>query len=182
MHLTTLPSKFYSQLTVRTIDEVIASPNKALSGIKRDLGPVNGPIYVQAFLTTAVNDLIDFFNLGKSMSAEQVIQTVNYILMDFWMLKPEDFKLCFDNIKRGKYGQLYNRIDGAVILDCLTTYFEARTSHVIAKGEAEHSQNKSDVLNARMDREMDREKEARSMHEIAAEQYRLNQLKKDGND
>lgn len=179
MHLITQPSKLYSQLMVRTVDEVMASPNKALSGIKRDLGPVNGPIYVQAFLVTAVNDLVDFFNLGKTMSAEQVVQTVNYILMDFWQLKPEDFKLCFDNIKRGKYGQLYNRIDGAVILDCLRQYFEARTEHVITKGEAEHARHKSDVLNARIDREMDREKEARTMHEIAAEQYRLNQLKKD---
>lgn len=155
------------------------SPNKALSGIKRDLGPVQGEIYVQAFLVTAVNDLLDFFNLGKTMSGEQVVQTVQFIILDYWMLKPEDFKLCFDNMKRGKYGTLYNRIDGSIILESLKTYFEARTGHVTGKNDVEHARHKSGDLNARYDRELEREKEARTLHEIAAEQYRLNQLKND---
>ncbi|WP_410962762.1 hypothetical protein, partial [Salmonella sp. SAL4446] len=85
-------------------------------------------MYIKGLLTIAVVDLVKFFNVGKTMGAEQVAQTVNFILSDFWMLKIDDVKLCFDNAKRGKYGKVYDRMDGAVILEWLQTHFEARTS------------------------------------------------------
>ena len=173
------PDKLYQQLTIRTIEEVFTSPNQALSAYRQALGPVQGELYIKGLLTIAVVDLVKFFNVGKTMGAEQVAQTVEFILSDFWMLKIDDIKLCFDNAKRGKYGKVYDRMDGAVILEWLQTHFEARTGHVTGKHEAEHARHKSEALNGRYDRQAEIETDARKLHEIAAEQYRVNMNKND---
>jgi len=47
-------------------------------------------------------------------------------MTEFYWLKPEDFKLCFNNAKTGKYGQLYNRLDGSVIFEWLNNYQNER--------------------------------------------------------
>ena len=175
----TSPAKLYQQLKVKTIDDIFTSPNQALSAYRQALGPVQGDLYIKGILTIAVIDVVDFFNVGKTMGSEQITQTVEFILSDFWMLKIDDIKLCFDNAKRGKYGKVYDRMDGAVILEWLGTHFEARTGHVTGKHEAEHARHKSEALNGRYDRQFEQEKDARALHEIAAEQYRVNMNKND---
>lgn len=173
------PDKLYQQLSIRTLDEVFTSSNKALSAYRAQLGPVQGELYMKGLLTIAVVDLVKFFNVGKSMGAEQVAQTVQFIISDYWMLKIDDVKLCFDNAKRGKYGKVYDRMDGAVILEWLQTHFEARTAHITTKNDTEHARHKSEALNGRYDRQAEIEQDARKLHEIAAEQYRINMNRED---
>ena len=45
------------------------------------------------------------------MSAVQVAQTADLVIEEFYYLKPDDFKLCFTQAKKGIYGKLYDRID-----------------------------------------------------------------------
>ncbi len=73
-----------------------------------------------------VSDVTQFVNVGKTMNAAQVTETVGLIVKHYTHLKPEDFKLCFEGIKTGKYGQLYDRFDGQIILHCLNVYDQER--------------------------------------------------------
>lgn len=77
-----------------------------------------------------ITDLVKFFNVGKTMNDQQVAQTIELILGDenLKSLKPDDFKLCFNWIKKGQYGKAYDRIDGQIILECLYLYLHDRVA------------------------------------------------------
>lgn len=64
------------------------------------------------------------------MNDYQVAQTVTLILQDENMrsLKPDDFKLCFNRMKKGHYGKSYDRIDGQIIFECLNSYLDERVA------------------------------------------------------
>lgn len=60
------------------------------------------------------------------MGQEQLVQTIQLIIEDFYYFNIEDFKLCFNNAKRGRYGKVYDRLDGNVIYEWLETYSKER--------------------------------------------------------
>lgn len=77
-----------------------------------------GETHLRGFMVKVLNDLIDFFNVGKSIGAVQVAQTVDLIIDEYYFFKPDDFKLCFNRAKKGLYGKVYDRIDGGKQLGC----------------------------------------------------------------
>ena len=89
---------------------------------------------MRSFMVKILNDLLDFFSVGKTMGAVQVAQTADLIIEEYYFLKPDDFKLCFSRAKKGLYGKVYDRIDGQVIFDWLNTYEKERG--VIAESES----------------------------------------------
>lgn len=104
----------------------------ALSGYRKEYGDH----VARAVVVLAICDLIDFFNVGQPMNDRQIAQTADLVLDKFWMLKLEDLRVCFDRAKSGKYGQVYNRIDGQVIMTWMDTYLEERLE--IAEANSEH--------------------------------------------
>ena len=56
------------------------------------------------------------------MSDVQVAMTVDLILEEYPYMQTDDLKLCFKNAMKLKYGQIYNRIDGQVVMSWLKTY------------------------------------------------------------
>lgn len=93
------------------------------------LKSVNPAIPVN-ILVDLINEFLDFFNVGKNMTASQVAQTVRIILQDYAVLKPDDFVLFFDRAKKGWYGKAYDRMDGAVILEWLELYMQQRNEEI----------------------------------------------------
>ena len=85
-----------------------------------------------------LSDLIDFFNVGNSMNANQITTTVEIILDNYSFLKIDDFKLCFDMAKRGVYGQVY-RMDGNIILSWIENYVSDRINTADEISYAEHA-------------------------------------------
>jgi hypothetical protein len=85
-----------------------------------------GEMGLNALLTHIVTDTVLFFNVGKTMTQLQIAQTVQLIVEDFDYLALEDLKVCFKNAKKGLYGKLYDRIDGAVIIQWIETYEKER--------------------------------------------------------
>lgn len=80
------------------------------------------------------------------MGEEQLKQTLELILEDYYYFTFEDFKVFFNNCRRGIYGTSYNRIDGQVILEWLRQYAfersaEAETSSIVQA----HSMKDRDV-------------------------------------
>lgn len=68
------------------------------------------------------------------MGQDQLVQTIRLIVEDFYYFNIEDFKLCFNNAKRGRYGKVYDRIDGNIIYEWLQKYSEERTSVAYPEG------------------------------------------------
>lgn len=93
-----------------------------------------GDTGLNAFLSIAIIDVIEFFNVGKTMGQNQLVQTILLIVEDFYYFNVEDFKLCFSNAKRGKYGKIYDRIDGNVIYEWLTNYSNERIGTAYPEG------------------------------------------------
>lgn len=69
------------------------------------------------------------------MGQEQIVQTIRLITEDFYYFNIEDFKLCFNNAKRGLYGKIYDRIDGNIIYEWLQKYSEERVKTAYQEGD-----------------------------------------------
>lgn len=85
-----------------------------------------GETHLRGFMVKIINDLVDFFNVGKTMGAIQVAQTADLVIEEYYFFKPDDFKLCFTRVKKGLYGKIYDRIDGQMILEWLHQYKQER--------------------------------------------------------
>lgn len=74
------------------------------------------------------------------MTGGQLVETVSLIVKHYGHFKPEDFKLCFEEVKKGTYGPLYDRIDGQMIMSWLKQYDEQRDYAI-----AEINSNRNEV-------------------------------------
>lgn len=81
-----------------------------------------------AVMTLLVNDLINFFAVSKTIGETQLADTVKMLVEDYYYLNIEDFKLCFSNAKKGRYGKVYDRVDGSMIYEWVDTYARERIS------------------------------------------------------
>lgn len=89
-----------------------------MAGIARQ----DGKAVARAVVGKLVADVVKFFNVGKTMSAQQIATTTDLILEEFPHLKPVDIHLCFSMAKKGKFGPVYDRVDGQVIIGWLSEY------------------------------------------------------------
>jgi hypothetical protein len=83
-------------------------------------------IVVRALLAYIISDCIESLNVGKTMNDVQIARAVDLILDEYYFLKPDDFKLCFNRAIMGKYGTTYDRIDVQVICGWLNQYCDDR--------------------------------------------------------
>lgn len=130
--------KEYSKEVIKqnlTVEDAIKSPTPHLSVLMK----LHSEAEIKAVLVLMLVDHIKFFNVGKSMNETQVVQTVNLILSEYSGYKLEDFAVCFKNRKLGKYGKLYDVLDGSIIMQDLATYDNERMSFIYAKHEKERN-------------------------------------------
>lgn len=73
-----------------------------------------------------IADVTEFFNTGETMSDIQIAMTVDLIIEEYPYFKMDDLRLCFKNAMKQKYGRIYNRIDGAIIMGWLQQYNKDR--------------------------------------------------------
>ena len=78
------------------------------------------------------------------MTDTQVAMTVDLIIEEYPYMKTDDFKLCFKNAMKMKYGENYNRIDGSIIMAWLREYNKERCSVADSQSWNEH---KSHIAN-----------------------------------
>ena len=133
----TQPIRFLQRLAIRSEAEALSSTLPALAQIRRALGD-DGEIAVQAILTKLIQDLVSFFNVGKTMNDAQCAETVRLVLAEYYYLHLGDLKLCFDRLKAGRYGRSYDRIDGQVILLALEEYSKGRMASAETLSRASH--------------------------------------------
>lgn len=113
--------------------EILNSQNLSMARMKKE----KGDGYVKALLTLLIIDTVDFLNLGKTMNNNQVMQTVNLILEDYWHYKADHFVMCFNKAKKGYFGKNYDRIDGQIIFGWLEQFDLEFSSDVEAERKNE---------------------------------------------
>ena len=115
-------------MQVSSINDIIKSNKPSIVSIKKDYGDE----VVKAMLFLEIENFVNFMNLGKNMNEMQIIETVKLVQKNFYYFSLLDFKLFFDRMKEGFYGQFYDRLDGSVILSNLRKYeFERMESFAI---------------------------------------------------
>ena len=109
-------------LRPKTVNEVFLSNEPAIGTITRMLGETKA----RAAVVLLIADALEFFNSSETMSDVQVATTVDLIMEEYPYMKTDDLKLCFKNAMKMKYGSIYNRIDGQVIMNWLRQYNKER--------------------------------------------------------
>ena len=114
------PQVSYKAIQITNYEQIFLSKSPSFLTIKNCIGNEKA----HSIIIIMLLDIIKFFNVGKSMDATQTDQTASLIESTYPHYKIEDFKFCFDNAKKGKYGKVYDRIDGHIILSWLEKYNE----------------------------------------------------------
>ena len=116
--LKTSPKQYFSALCPKRIEDVFSSNEPSIISIKS----IHGETVARATVSYLLSEALEFFNVKETMSDVQVAITVDLILEEYPYLQTDDLKLCFKNAMKLKYGQIYNRIDGQIIMSWLKTY------------------------------------------------------------
>ena len=79
------------------------------------------------------------------MSDEQVGDLINDIIDQYYFLNIEDFRLCFNNAKNGRYDKGIFRLDASVVLNWLNRYTNDRLNEADNQSYDKHQSTKTDV-------------------------------------
>lgn len=112
--LGTLPMPYYNSLRPKTVNDVFDSPSCSIAVMNKEFGET----HLRGFMVKVLNDLIDFFNVGKSIGAVQVAQTVDLIMMNTISLSLMISSYVLIGRKRDCM-ERFMIVDGAVILEWL---------------------------------------------------------------
>lgn len=132
---------FLKSPTHKTIEEVFLNPTATLSTVKK----YRGEAKVQAIIEHLIKSAAKFLNVGRGINEFQIAETARMIYDEYYYFTVADLKVCFRNGVSGKFGQLYDRLDGMVILDWFDQYAGQRsqiaeresTKHMKLKAEAD---------------------------------------------
>ncbi len=69
---------------------------------------------ITMFLRIIIAELASYFNIGSTMTPENIKETVEVIYGEYYHLSIESFKLCFSKAKAGKFGKVLG-LDGSII-------------------------------------------------------------------
>lgn len=133
----TSPLETLQTMRVNTMQEAIA----AKSPIMWHIASANYN-NAKSLLIVMIADAVNFLNIGKNMNEVQILQTAELLLSDPQAknMKPEDFKVMFNNGKRGDYGKQYDRLDGQVIFEWKNQYFADRMEYCENQNISTHGQ------------------------------------------
>ena len=135
------PAK-YSSMMVKDIKQVFEMSTPSIASIKK----YKGADKTLVLIAHMIAELVDFFNVKNKMNEGQISLTSQLVLQEYYYLTIADFRLCFVNAMLGKYGEQYNRVDGAVVLKWLKLYavnrkFIAQTEAISRAGEDKKANN-----------------------------------------
>lgn len=89
-----------------------------------------GEVKVKALLMIMIDKTLNFFSVGKTMSDTQLAMTIDMILEDYSVYKPDYFQLCFKRAMKGNYGTTYDRVDGQIIFEWLRKFDAEYTAEI----------------------------------------------------
>ena len=138
--LKTSPSQYLASLAPRTVEDVFNSGHPALATVQKEVGLTK----TRAVVAYLIAETLEFFNSGNDMNDRQVAMTVDLIIEEYPYMQPDDLKLCFRGAMKGRYGKLYNRIDGQIIMGWLREYNRERCTAADRHSYNEHKAHLSE--------------------------------------
>ncbi len=118
----------------QSIEDVDRMPTASLATIKK----YSGEVKMVACVSTLIVQAASLLNIGKAMNEFQVKETARLIFTEYYFLTIGDLKVCLKNGIMGMYGQIFDRMDVAVICGWLNLYANERAAYF-----AEKERNKS---------------------------------------
>ena len=109
---------------VNDFPEIFRANLPTISAIKKQYGYD----FIQAYIEGWIVNLREFINVGKKMTDMQCNETAMLIVDEYFNLTIADINLIFKNAKLGKYGAMYDRLDGQMILSWFEKHFYERCS------------------------------------------------------
>ena len=85
------------------------------------INKVLGNQEVVKVIATIIINTAEFLNVPK-LTDVQIKMTAEFIYEEYDYLNIADLNLCFKNAMKGKYGKLFNRLDGQIIMMWLEEY------------------------------------------------------------
>jgi hypothetical protein len=129
------------------VEKKISTVESCLVHVERF--PKMGELYrqddqeLEDMLLILLNDLRLFFAVDNMISTEGLKGLVPIIVHEYKGLSLEDVALCFMQAKKGYYGEVYNRLDGQVILGWLRKYDQEKRSRHLERMYSTHIQHKA---------------------------------------
>ncbi len=133
----TSPLQYCRELQPRTIDDVFESNHPTLAAVTAS----SGGMATRAVVVLLLKEVLDFFNTTQTMSDTQVAVTSDLIIEEYPYFQVDDLKLAFRNAMKGHYGEVYNRLDGSVILGWLKKYNAERCARADVISYKEHNEH-----------------------------------------
>ena len=93
-------------------------------------------------ISILIIEVLEWFNVKNTMSDTQILEVSFMIYNEFKRFNLYDIGLCFKRGKTGKYGKVYDRIDGGILFEWLTRYDIDRTGNIITIREQENALHK----------------------------------------
>lgn len=134
--LQTSPKQYLQDLRPRSVDDVFKSSEPAIGIVAKEAGENQARAIVVLLLT----EVVSFFNASNTMNDSQVAITTDLIIEEYPYLKVDDLKLVFRNAMKGRYGDIYNRLDGSVIMGWLRQYNRERCARADILSYNNHKQ------------------------------------------
>ncbi|MEG0646936.1 MAG: DUF6633 family protein [Bacteroides sp.] len=140
--LKTLPDQYCKGLNPKKVEDVFLSFEPSIGTIIKEFGETKA----RAAVVYLMADALEFFNASETMSDTQVATTVDLIIEEYPYMKTDDIKLCFKNAMKMKYGKIYNRIDGSIVMGWFREYNKERCAVADNQSWDEHKAHKSEAL------------------------------------
>lgn len=121
-------------LCPRKVEDVFLSKEPSVGAIFKS----KGQTVARAVVSYLITEALEFFSVKETMSDTQIAFTADLILEEYPYFQVDDLKLCFRNAMKLKYGEVYNRIDGQVIMKWLKIYNQERCSVADIQSYNEH--------------------------------------------
>lgn len=118
-----------------------APPPQAIGQLSRTY-----PTECEKGLKLLINDLRLFFQVDNMISTDNINALCPLIIGEYPGLSLEEITICFAQAKKGFYGEIYNRLDGPIILKWLRTYHAEKVQRVKDKQQNQHTQSKADIV------------------------------------
>lgn len=89
-------------------------------------------------------ELTKWFNVKNNITETQLYSLAHMILSEYKHFNLLDIGLCFKFAKLGKYGKVYDRLDGGLILEWLNKYDADKTENIVNKRLQQNNEYKGD--------------------------------------
>ncbi len=101
------------------------------------------PNYLRSSILLLINDYSDFLNITENLKTSQTQLLVELVVEHGKGLLLDDIAKLFALAKSGEYGEVYNRLDGQVILGWLKQYKEDRRERIMQRQQNQRSATRS---------------------------------------